>query len=114
MDSPFTVHAKANEITIDDLPFDRLTLEEAPVPMDIQDGSLEETPVPMEIDGMDLSDTPSPKRRKTFHCNPRRLPFTDPPDAQGIIDYRTSQRFRGEFYSQYQNQGSSDSPIVLP
>ena len=115
MNSPFTTHIKANEVTIDDLPFERLSLVEGPTPMEI-DG--QDTPTthtnPMEIDEMS-PDTPQAKRSKFFHSTPLRLVFTDPPDAQGIIDYRSSQRLRGEFYSQYQNQGDSvDSPLVIP
>ena len=115
MNSPFTTHIKANEVTIDDLPFERLSLEEPPLPMEIDEPDTPTTPTtPMEIDEMS-PDTPPAKRKKFFHSTPLRLLFTDPPDARGIIDYRSSQRLRGEFYSQYQNQGdSADSPLVLP
>ena len=115
MNTPFTAaYFKDNEITVDDLPLERLTLEEAPTPMDI-DSNPESPTTPMDTDFYEDDSPPTPKRQKTFHATPHRLPFTDKPDAFGIIQYRRNQRQNGQFYSHYQYRGdSAESPIVLP
>jgi len=121
MQTPPTSHFQENGITIP-----CISHRGSPVTMEIDletlDFSLMEIdsppsePTPMEIDSPPSEqDLPSPKRRKTFHATPHRLPFTEKPDAYGIAEYRRNQRQNGVFYSQYQYSGDSPgSSIVLP